>query len=359
MTLCIGIDAGKRKCVATLKHSDSRRILDQVTFMNSKQGIMELINHARRQSGSAVAVVESTGNYWIRIHDMLEENGVETLLANPLETKAIAKARLKDDRVDSNILADLLRADLVPESYVPDKEHRELRQLARTRIDLVHSRTTFKEKVEAIMAKYEFTNPPVSDIFSAKGTAWLSSLELSWVDRMAMDSYLAALETFNRQVELFTVKIASICNEDDDARLLMTMPGVRFLTALTILSEIVDVRRFPTPWKLVAYAGLAPSRRDSGERKRRGSITRQGSRWLRYAVVEAANTTIKHDERLGAFYRRIAERRGPQKAKVATAREMLVIMWHMLTNKEPYRTMNVEMVERKYKRMKWTSARSA
>ena len=182
MKLFIGIDAGKRKCVATLKHGDSRVILDQLTFMNSKQGIMELIDHARRRSESAVAVVESTGNYWIRMHDMLEENGIDTLLANPLETKTIAKARLKDDKVDSNILADLLRADLVPESYVPDKEHRELRQLARTRIDLVHSGTTFKEKVEAILAKYEFTSPPVYDIFSAKGTAWLRSLELSWVD---------------------------------------------------------------------------------------------------------------------------------------------------------------------------------
>lgn len=135
----------------------------------------------------------------------------------------------------------------------------------------------------------------------------------------------------------------------------MTIPGIDYFTALTIMSEIVDVKRFGTPWKLVAYAGLAPSRRDSGDMKRRGGITRLGSKWLRYALVEAVNTTIRYDERLGAFYKRIANRRGPQKAKVAAAKEMLVITWHMLTNNEPYRTMNREMVERKYKRMELKS----
>lgn len=347
----IGIDAGKKKCVATLKR-DSKDILEQITFQNRTSGIMQIVEHVKSYGDEAVAVVESTANYWIRIHDILEENGINTLLANPLETKAIAKARIKDDKIDSNILADLLRADLIPESFVPDKEHRELRQLVRTRIDLVHNRTAFKEKVHAVLAKYEYEDEsPVTDLFCIKGIEWLRTIELSWIDRMAMDAYIDALQTFDRQIEFFTAKIASISMEDDRVKLLMTIPGVDYFTALTIMSEIVDVKRFSTPWKLVAYAGLAPSRRDSGERKRRGGITRQGSRWLRYAVVEAVNTTIKHDERLGVFYQRIANRRGPQKARVATAKEMIVIIWYMLTNNEQYRTMNKEMTERKYKNM--------
>lgn len=347
----IGIDAGKKKCVATLKRN-SKDILECIAFLNRTSGIMELVGHVRSYGEEAVAVVESTGNYWIRIHDVLEENGINTLLANPIETKAIAKARIKDDKIDSNILADLLRADLIPESFVPDKEHRELRQLVRTRIDLVHNRTTFKGKVHAILAKYEYEDEcPVTDIFSKKGVEWLRSIELSWIDRMAMNAYIDALHTFDRQIEIFTAKIASVSREDDRVKLLMTIPGIDYFTALTIMSEIVDVKRFSTPWKLVAYAGLAPSRRDSGNTKRRGGITRQGSRWLRYAVVEAVNTTIRYDERLGAFHNRIASRRGTQKARVATAKETLVIIWHMLTNNEPYRTMNKEMVERKYKKM--------
>ena len=349
----IGIDAGKNKCVATLKR-DSKEILERVTFQNKTEGIMELVGHAKSYGEEVVAVIESTGNYWIRIHDMLEANGINTLLANPVQTKAIAKARIKDDKIDSNILADLLRADLIPESFVPDKEHRELRQLVRTRIDLVHNRTAFKEKVHAILAKYEFESP-VTDLFCIKGIEWLRRIELSWIDRMAMDAYIDTLNTFDAQIERFTAKIASISREDDRVKMLMTIPGIDYFTALTIMSEIVDVKRFSTPWKLVAYSGLAPSRRDSGNSKRRGGITRLGSRWLRFAMVEAANTTVRYDERLGAFYNRIANRRGKQKARVATAKEMLVIIWYMLTNNEPYRTMNRDMVEKKYKRMEWES----
>lgn len=198
--ISIGIDAGKNKCMATLKR-DSRNILEQITFHNRTEGIMKLVEHVKNYGGeaAAVAVVESTGNYWIRIHDMLEENGINTLLANPVETKAIAKARLKDDKIDSNILADLLRTDLVYESFVPDKEYRELRQLVRTRIDLVANRTMFKNKVHAILAKYEFESP-VTDLFSIAGIEWLRSIELSWIDRMAMNAYIDTLNTFDKQV---------------------------------------------------------------------------------------------------------------------------------------------------------------
>ena len=102
---------------------------------------------------------------------------------------------------------------------------------------------------------------------------------------------------------------------------------------------------------MVSYAGLAPSQRNSGETKRSGNITKHGSTWLRYAMVEAAHTTIQNDERIKRFYSRIAARRGPQKAKVAAAKEMLVIAWYMLTKMEPYRTQNHSLTERKYKRM--------
>ncbi|MGH2639134.1 MAG: IS110 family transposase [Rhabdochlamydiaceae bacterium] len=148
--ISVGIDTGKNKCVATLKRDGNRDALEQLTFENRTRDIMDLLGHAKSYGEHAVAVEESTGNYWIRIHDLLEDNGVNTLVANPLQTKLIAKARLKDDKIDSNILADLLRADLVCESFVPQKEYRELRQLVRTRMDLVKDRTAFKDKVHAI-----------------------------------------------------------------------------------------------------------------------------------------------------------------------------------------------------------------
>jgi transposase len=306
----------------------------------------------------AVAVVESTSNYWYRTHDVLEENGINTLLANPLKTRIIAQARLKDDKLDSNVLADLLRAELVYESFVPDKEHRELRHLVRSRISLVQERSAFKNKVRSILDKYEFTRYEYEP-FSKRGINWLKSVDfLSWSDKLAMDSNVAIIELLDMQIEVFTKKIASIVVGDDKTKLLMTVPGIDYVTALTIIAEIVDVKRFSTPWKLVSYAGLAPSRRESGQQTSSIGmrITKQGSKTLRYAMVEAANTALRDDERLGKFYRRIAERRGPQKARVATAKEMLVIIWHILTNNEPYRTMNKEMIQKKYKRLAWKAS---
>jgi len=139
----------------------------------------------------------------------------------------------------------------------------------------------------------------------------------------------------------------------------MTIPGIDYITALTIVSEIVAIRRFSTPWKLVGYARLAPSKRESGTTHHIGDnrrITRQGSRWIRFTMVESHTTAIIYDDRISKLYRRIASRRGTQKAKVAAAKQMLVIIWHMLTKNEPYRTMNNDLVQRKDKRMERESA---
>jgi transposase len=129
------------------------------------------------------------------------------------------------------------------------------------------------------------------------------------------------------------------------------MPGIDFYSAMVIASEIGDVKRFPTQWKLVAYAGLAPSQHQSGEYERRGGITKQGSKWLRWILVQAAQHARQHDPRFKAYYERVAKRRGQQKAIVAVAKEMLVVIWFMLTRREPYRGQNLQLVERKLKRM--------
>ena len=151
--ISIGIDVHKKKCTATLKR-DSKRIVEQTSFCNNNYGINQFIQHIKGcYKEDAIAVCESTGNYWIRLHDTLEDNGINTLLANSLKTKVIAQAKLKDDKIDSNVLVDLLRADLVYESFVPDKEYRELRQLVRTRLHLVTERTVFKNNVHAVLAQ--------------------------------------------------------------------------------------------------------------------------------------------------------------------------------------------------------------
>ncbi len=145
-------------------------------------------------------------------------------------------------------------------------------------------------------------------------------INLTEVDRMAMDAYLENINMNQKQTGTFETKIATISNEDERTRLVMTIPGISYVTALTIISEIVDINGFATAEKLVSYAGLAPSHRDSGENTKRRRNNKTGFCMVAQCKVEeAANTTIRFDPKMESFYLRIAKRRGKQKARIATA----------------------------------------
>ena len=346
----IGIDVHKKKCHATIK-GDTREILEQTVFNNTLQGIRNFAGVVKDRYGGARAVCESTANYWIMLHDTLEDEfGIDTLLAHPAKTKVIAQAKLKNDKVDSEVLADLLRTDMVYESFVPNKKYRQLRNLVRSRLTEVRKVTRYKNTAHAVLAKYDY-KCPYRDVFSQGGMQWLDQIEVSEVDRMILDMCKDEIAIAQKHILAFESKIAAISSKDLRTRLLMTIPGIGYVTALTVIAEVVDIDRFGSLEKLVSYAGIAPSQRSSGETTKLGRITKQGSRWLRNATVEAANSAIQHDQRLGDVHKRISHRRGPQKAKVAVAREMLVISWCMLTRMEPYRTQNAELAQRKYKAM--------
>jgi transposase len=340
----IGIDVGKKICRASIKDPQGR-ILDELNFSNDTAGIQSLISKASRH-GRARAVVESTGNMWMRIHDALEENGIDTVLANPLETKKIAHAKIKNDRLDARILADLLRGDLVYESYVPSKEWREKRSLVRHRVALVKARTALRNKVHALLEKYEYRTD-LTDIFGKAGLEWLRGLELSPIDRVIMDTSIASVLNLSIQIGVVSRHIATYAWTSNDVKLLLSLNGVDVFTAMVITTEIVEIRRFLTPWKVVAYAGIAPGQRESAGKTRHGRVTKQGSRSLRWIMVQSARQAVRHDPRFKAYYERIERKKGDGKAIVAVAKEMLVVIWHMLTKQEQYRGVKQELYQRK------------
>jgi len=344
----VGIDVGKRFCQAALKAEDGR-LLDELRFENTSQGVHELLTRIKAH-GEARAVLESTANYWIRIHDMLEDHAIDTILANPRKTKLIAEAKIKSDKLDARTLATLLQGNLVFESYVPPKAKRENRILVRHRAGLVKTRTEIRNRIHAILAKHELHHN-YSDLYGKQGLQWLEGLELKGADQTVLKTNLALLKTLDEQIKTVTVEIAKTACNQEDIRILITLPGIDFYSAMVIASEIGDVKRFPTQWKLVAYAGLAPTQHQSGEYEQRGGITKEGSKWLRWILVQAAQHARQHDPRFKTYYDRVAKRRGPQKAIVAVAKEMLVVIWFMLTRREAYRGQNEQLVERKLKRM--------
>lgn len=140
--------------------------------------------------------------------------------------------------------------------------------------------------------------------------------------------------------------------DSEDVKIILSMTGIDVFSAMLIVVEIVDVKRFSSPWKLVSYAGIAPSTRESSGKTKTGRITKQGSPWLRWILVQSAMTAVRYDQRLRTFYERLKSRKGSAKAIVATAKEILVIIWYMLTRRELYRHMNKERYEQKLSRIK-------
>ncbi len=350
-TYYVGIDVHKKKCVTTIKGS-TKDILKQTEFDNNVRGITGFIKMIHKEGYvPATAVCESTANYWIVVHDMLEDAGIDTLLAHPHNTKIITETVYKNDKADSEKLADLCRLDMIPESFVADKPARDLRELTRTRLDMKMSASGPKNRIHAILAKYPHEQPK-GGLFTEQGIEWLQDVPLREVDCMAVQSHLAIIDTILKQVSKFEKKIAGIAMSDRRARLIMTIPGIGYVTAVTILAEIVDHKRFANAEKLVSYAGLAPKHRNSGETVRTGGITKRGSVWLRRAMVEAAFVAVRHDARIGARYQRLAARIGPMKARVAVARQMLEWVWEMLEHDAEYRTQDRDFVRRKFQRIK-------
>jgi transposase len=349
----LGIDVGKRKCRAALK-DDKGKIVNEFFFGNDANGISDLLSIVKTNSTTTTqAVLESTGNMWMRIHDTLEENGIDTILANPYKTMIIAEAKIKSDKLDARILADLLRTDLIYQSYVPKKEDRDKRSLVRHRITLSRTKTKLVNKVHSTLDKYDYKTD-MTDIFGVLGIEWLKSLlpKVSPIDRIILSTSIESIQAINYQIDMVSKEISKYaCRNDRNVRILLSITGIDVFAAMLISSEIVDVRRFSTPWKLVSYAGLAPSIRESAGKMITGRITKQGSPWLRWILIQCALVAVRHDNRLGLFYSRIKNKKGHGKAIVATAKELLVIIWYMLTRNQLYRNMNKQRYEKKLRKL--------
>ena len=334
----VGVDVGKRKCRAAFVDGDGV-LIKEFSFVNDFSGIEGFV---RELSEGDAVVMESTGNLWLNLYEAVESQGVKAVLANPLKMKAIASARIRNDKVDARVLASLLRGGLVAECYVSPRDVRELRALVRHRVHLARSATIVKNRVHSLLDKYGLKHG-FSDVFGKAGMEWLRRVELKPLDRLLLDSYIEQIECLERLIKNVEVEIERRASVDEDVRLLLSLTGVGVYSALLIKSEIGDVRRFPNYKKLVAWAGLAPSLYQSGSVERRGRITKQGSKLLRWVMVECARVAVQYDARLCEFYECVRRRRGEQKALVAVACKMLKVIWFMLARREPYRSMNARL----------------
>ena len=181
----IGIDVHKKKCVTTIK-GDAKKVLKRTSFDNDITGINGFTGMLRSDGYlPATAVCESTGNYWIVLHDTLEAAGINTLLAHPYHLKIITQTAYKNDKADSEKLAELCRLDMIPESFVVNAAQRDMRELTRSRLGLVGDTVAPRNRIHAIVARYPYKRPR-GGLFTGDGLEWLQSLSLSETDRLGV-----------------------------------------------------------------------------------------------------------------------------------------------------------------------------
>ena len=265
-------------------------------------------------------VMESTG-FYEPLYDFIESRGFDVILANPLKIKLIAESRMKNDDVDSEILAKLLRNDWVPESYVSPKEIREISRIVRTRIQIKQSLRSYKNCI-----RYELLRMHVDyevDPFTRRGKVFLWNLH-----NPRIDSYLNVLNGMEGEVIKIDQSIVQYAGIQD-VKLLQTIPGIGLFSAVLIYSEIGDTNRFSDSSKLLAYTGMIPSVRQSADVVHYGHIMYQGSKYLRWIITESLHVHMRFDpgSSVSKFYRRISKGKKKSKALVAAANKLMKVVF--------------------------------
>jgi transposase len=276
-----------------------------------------------------------SGAVWVR--DQLRAAGWQIEVADARRVKGIAPLACKTDRVDARVLAELCRRDLVPALWIPSLEERELRERLRRRMHLVRLRTSAMNRVYGLGTQWGLRLG--AERLSRKGG--LEALARSCMPAVwqrSIEEALAVIDLLDQRIAPLEAELAPFSRADPSVALLATIPGVGDLLALTLAAEIADVSRFPSPGKLVGYAGMAPGVKQSGQSVRTGlPLSKAGSRTLRWAAVEAAQHAWRPSNPWHTLYSDLASRNDKNAAKSAVARKVLIASWHILSRQQPFK----------------------
>jgi len=344
----IALDIHKHYCVVAGVDRDGQIVLQPVRVEH--EDLEEWLGKSLF-SGDQV-VIESTTNAW-HVYDLLEPLVSEVLVANPIKVKQIACARVKTDKKDTLILARLLAANLVPTVWVPPKHVRELRQLISQRRRLVGMHTQVVNRMHSVSHRHHLGHPR-GKRFQEKDMGWREKLE--GMERFQLDLDLETKKYLKEQIERVTTELRRMSHEEPWAEqmlYLMQIPGFGVVTGMTVLAAIGEITRFESPKKLASYSGLVPGVEQSGVKLRGKSITKEGRRELRWAMVEVAQRAVKADSHWKSLFSSLERRMHRNQAIVAIARHLLTIVWSVLTRKTSYHHYSDERIAYKYYTWSW------
>jgi transposase len=324
---------------------DVSRTVAEVAYLEAGRiqpgGRVELVSpalqgFAKRLRRTDQVVLEATGNT-AAIVAALKPHVARVIVANPLQVRLIAEAKVKTDKIDAAVLAQLYASGFLPEVWIPDEDTLALRRQVARRAQIVRQRVRLKNEIHSVLAAHLRPRCPAADLFGRKGRAWLAEQPLPMDERLGVEQRLRELDRLGEDLAAIDRLLGEAVLEDARVHQLLTIAGVNATVAIGLLAAIGDITRFRSPEKLVSYFGLNPSVYQSGlQPAQHGHISKRGRSHARAMLVEAAWAAAKSPGPLRAFFERIRARRGLQIAAVATARKLAVIIWHVLAGNEDY-----------------------
>jgi transposase len=329
----IGIDLHK-KTISICLVNKGRKVLEQHKMACIDE---EALRRFFAEQPLFQLTVEATASYeWFV--KLVEPWANRIVLAHPKKLRIIAESTRKSDKIDARVLAEFLALDMIPPAYRPTPRQREHRVLVRQRVHVQRRIASVKNKIRRILSNY---NADRQNLFTRCGMQYLAEFAVSAADRFTLDQLTEQYRLFQKHVvacdKMLRKFAATASASEAEARaVLATIPGVGPLTIDVVLSELGDIRRFRSQKDVAAYAGLIPACRESAGKVKQGGITKEGSRLLRWILVEAAWRLTGKTRRWGRLYERLAARKGKKRAIVAVARRLLCVMAAMLQSGRAY-----------------------
>lgn len=320
----VGVDLHQRFCYVTAVKATGEVVMHG-SVVNQAESLQRLL---RSLPEPAQVVVEACG-FWPAFEKCVRSEAARVVMVHPQRVKAIASARLKNDKVDSATLAHLSRCDLLPLAWMADPATQQMRLRVRLRIALGRQRARSKNLLQGVLHQ-EGMRKPVSDVFGRRGRQWLREITLSPAARLTVDTQLRVIDLLEELIAEQERELARLADAEPRARWLQTIPGVGAYSAMVVLAEIGDIARFRDKKSLASYAGLVPRVRESAGKRSYGGITRAGSETLRWILLQIAQVAVRHTPAARSYYQRLRARKRPQVAKVALARKLLSCMWALL-----------------------------
>jgi len=338
-----GIDHHKKSNRITVMDKDGHKI-KKGTVPNDRGQLEQFFSTI---PGPCSVVFESSRD-WTVLYDHLADLVSEIHLANPYKTRIIAEAKIKTDKIDSEILAHLLRSNMISEAHIPSKEVQYIRYLLRQRLFFVRIRTMVKNRIHHLLDRNHLgqtVSDSFTDVFGKKGMEFMADVKLPDSERKLLDEQLSLFKELDHLIEEDDRRLRKLFDTDPRVKLVATIPGLGYLFAPLVVYEIDDINRFASPKKLHSYSRLAPSTHASGEKCYHGRLVKAGNRYLSWAMVEAVWPAIRKEPALRQYFMKRRAKCGSNAAKIATARLLLTIVYRVLKEQRPYRPGAIEQSE--------------